>query len=81
MTREMPIRQPGKGRGAGGVIRAGEIYTQDEFLRLVGWTRAALSTARRQGLRVIMAGSKNFIRGADWDSYLLHLATEKRAEP
>lgn len=73
--RRPPVRVPGaKRKSEGGPIRCDEIYPVDEFLRRVGWRRGALTAARRQGLRAIIAGGRLFVRGADFDAYLQRLA-------
>jgi len=63
-----------------GVIRAGEIYRKDELLKRAGLRQAGWRTARRQGLRVLEANGRCFVRGEDWLSYLesLFVMTESQ---
>ena len=58
-------------------IRADESYSVDEFLRRVGWKRAALTAARKMGLRVVLAGGRSYVIGDDWLAYLRAVANEK----
>jgi len=53
-----------------GVIRPEEIYRKDEFFRRVGIKQAGYRTARRNGLKVIAAQGRVFVRGSDWIAYL-----------
>jgi hypothetical protein len=65
-----PPRKPGPRRAPSGVISTTEVYPQDLFLDRVGWSRGALSVARKAGLRVITVGGRNYVRGRDWDEFL-----------
>lgn len=65
-----PIRKPGPRREPAEPIRADECYDQAAFLKRVGWSRAALTTARRSGLRAQVAGGRLWIKGAWFLSYL-----------
>jgi hypothetical protein len=68
--RAPPIRQPGKRAIPTAPIRVDEAYSLAEFLRRVGWRRGALSTARREGLRVVTAGGLSYVLGSDWIRFL-----------
>jgi hypothetical protein len=52
------------------VIRAGELYRKDELLKRAGLHQAAWRTARRNGLRVLEANGRAYVRGEDWLAYL-----------
>lgn len=47
------------------------IYSASEFMKLAGLTLATFRNARRQGLPVLSHGKARFIRGADWEAFLL----------
>lgn len=72
MTR--PINPPCPPRGPrsepSGPIRAGESYPVKLFLRLAGWKKGALATAKRQGLPVRRAGGRSYVLGSDWIAFL-----------
>jgi hypothetical protein len=53
-----------------GIILPGAVYRLDAFLATVGWGRAALRRARRNGLRVVRDGRTAFVLGDDFISYL-----------
>lgn len=61
------------------VLRSGDTYPLDEFLRRTGWKRHAYRMAKRTGLKVITAGGRVFVRGCDFDRYLDRLAGEQDA--
>jgi hypothetical protein len=65
-----PIRKPGPRKSPSGVISCAEVYPLAEFLSRVGWSRGALMSARKDGLKVCAAGGRIYVRGADWDLYL-----------
>jgi hypothetical protein len=46
------------------------IYPRNEFLRLMGWSKQAWRTAKDQGLLVIYAGGRCYVRGNDVARYL-----------
>lgn len=52
------------------VIRAGEAYPLPIFKRLTGMGDAAMRAARKNGLPLKKVGTRTFILGADWLSYL-----------
>jgi hypothetical protein len=54
----------------GGVIHPGAIYRLDVFLATVGWGRAAMRRARRQGLRVVRDGRSVFVFADEFSRYL-----------
>jgi hypothetical protein len=53
-----------------GAISEHEVYPINLFLALTGWSKGALQTARRAGLRVVVAGGRRFVRGRDFSDYL-----------
>lgn len=53
-----------------GVIEAGAVYTLQELKRRAGVAEWWLRTARRNGLRVIRAGNRGYVRGEDFIGYL-----------
>ena len=53
-----------------GVIVPGAVYRLDAFLATVGWGRAALRRARRQGLRVVRDGRTVFVLADEFVRYL-----------
>jgi len=55
----------------GGTTRTGDVYTLPEFLRRTRMGSTAFRTARRNGLKVTRTAGRYYIRGADWDAYLL----------
>jgi hypothetical protein len=65
-----PIRKPGPKRVPAGAISEMEVYPINLFMALTGWSKGALATARRAGLRVIVAGGRRFVLGRDFVSYL-----------
>jgi hypothetical protein len=71
-----PERKPGKRAAPTGPIRADESYDQEEFCRRVGWGRAALTTARRDGLRAVLCGGRLYIRGSWFLDFLERAAQE-----
>lgn len=62
-----------------GVIEAGAVYTLPELKRRAGVAEWWLRTARRNGLRVIRAGNRGYVRGEDFISYLDKLASADEA--
>lgn len=54
-----------------GPILAGAIYPLRTFKQLTGLSSSALRQAKRRGLKIHKVGRREFIRGADWDSYLV----------
>ncbi|MCA9110074.1 MAG: hypothetical protein KDA52_09020 [Planctomycetaceae bacterium] len=57
-------------------IRTDEIYVRQEFIRRVGIGEEAFRMARRHGLRVIRTAGRVYVRGADWDAYVLKVSGE-----
>ncbi len=51
-------------------IDPSRVYRLDEFMKLVGWGRWAMRTARADGLKVIYRGGRGFVRGADFVEFL-----------
>ena len=51
-------------------IVPGTVYRLDEFQRVSGLGKAAMRTARRQGLRVRRAGGRAFVHADDFIEYL-----------
>ena len=47
-----------------------ETYTLASFMKAAGWGRAALRTARDNGLRVIKISGRCFVRGRDFSEWL-----------
>lgn len=70
----------GKKPQSAGPIRNGETYTLDEFKARSRWGNGAIRSARRNGLRMILAGNICFIRGEDFNQYLEKVATEQIGE-
>lgn len=64
-----------------GVIRAGETYRKDEFLKRAGLRQAGWRTARRNGLRVLEANGRAYVKGEDWFAYLESLASTPENQP
>ena len=58
-------------------IRRDEVYPKAVFLKIVGWGEHAWGTACLNGLRTIEAGRRKFVRGADFDAYLLTLSGQQ----
>lgn len=58
-----------------GVIEAGAVYTLAELKKRAGVADWWLRSARRNGLRVIRAGNRGYVRGEDFIGYLDKLAT------
>ena len=69
-----PIRKPGPRREPSAPIRADEAYDQAEFCRRVGWGRAALTQARRAGLKAVLCGGRLYVRGSWFLEFLDRLA-------
>lgn len=70
MPSATPVRTPGARPSPSAPILDSEAYSLDEFLRRVGWKRGALMQARREGLRVAMAGGRVYVRGQAWLDFL-----------
>lgn len=64
------LKQPMPSGSASGAILPGAIYRLDAFLATVGWGRAAMRRARRQGLRVVRDGRSVFVLGDEFLRYL-----------
>lgn len=58
----------------GGAIRIDESYPLPDFMRINGFGRKTLASARRNGLRVVRVGRNSYVLGADWHDYLRKLA-------
>lgn len=52
-------------------------YPEPAFKAAVGWGRAALKSAKDQGLVVVKVAGRNYIRGADFSAFLAKLADEQ----
>lgn len=46
-------------------------YSLAEFAKAAGLNADAVRAARRRGLRVLTIGRSRFVRGADWEQFLL----------
>ena len=57
-----------------GVIDANSLYTLDEVHQRLGLGKAALRTARRQGLVVKRIGRRGYVRGSDLLSWFDRVA-------
>jgi hypothetical protein len=75
-----PIRKPGPRPEPTQPIHDSEVYDMHEFCRRVGWSRTALTTARREGLRAVMSGGRLFIRGVWFHEYLERTTRGNEAE-
>jgi len=53
-----------------GIVHPGAVYRLDTFMAAVGWGRAALRRARRNGLRVVRDGRTVFVLGDEFIRYL-----------
>ena len=51
-------------------IENGTTYPLDEFQRRSGLGRHAMREARRKGLKVLRLGSRAFVRGEDFNTFL-----------
>lgn len=51
-------------------IEDGRTYPMATFMGAVGWGRHALSSARKQGLRVVRVSGRCFVRGRDFSEFL-----------
>jgi hypothetical protein len=58
-----------------GPIESGSTYSLRDFKLRTGWSNHALRTAKRNGLKVVVAGGMGFVRGADFADYIEKLAT------
>ncbi|MCA9040511.1 MAG: hypothetical protein KDA65_09215 [Planctomycetaceae bacterium] len=67
MTTQQAIPEP---------IQPGVLYTLADFLRLVGWKRYAMRTARENGLKVRRAGGRAYVHSDDFFAYLEKLDQE-----
>ena len=56
-------------------VRADEVLSLDALQARLGIGTAALRTMRRKGLKVIRAGGRTFIAGADLIEYMSRIAT------
>jgi len=45
----------------GEAIRPGELYTQSEAMKRLGWGRHAMRMARNNGLKVVLQGGRAFV--------------------
>jgi len=61
---------PNSNEIASGIVFPGAVYRLDAFLATVGWGRAAMRRARRQGLRVVRDGRTVFVLGDEFIRYL-----------
>jgi hypothetical protein len=61
-------RKPRKKRY--GVVRAGDVYSADEFCKRAGICLATLNQHRRCGLRVARIGKRLYVHGAEWVRFL-----------
>jgi len=52
-------------------IEIGAVYTVAQFLDRTGMGRNGLRACERRGLRTVRSGGRKFIRGADWDGFLV----------
>lgn len=53
-----------------GVISIHEVYTLPVAKQRMGWTDSAFRAARRDGLRVLIAGKRRYVAGKDLLDYL-----------
>ncbi|MBI1900915.1 MAG: hypothetical protein HYS13_07360 [Planctomycetia bacterium] len=60
-----------------GVISASEVYTLAEFKRRAALGDYALRQARRQGLRIIAVGKKQFVTGRDFLDFIARAAAQQ----
>lgn len=65
--------------GDDGVIRSNETYVKAAFLTRTRMKETAFRTARRNGLRVVYAAGRCFVRGSDWFAYLDSLAANQES--
>lgn len=56
-------------------------YHKEEFKELAGVTESSFRQALRLGLKTVRVGQKRFIRGADWESFLLSQTQQQQGEP
>lgn len=52
-------------------------FTARAFCATIGWCRRAYRQAKRQGLRVVKLGNKEYIRAADADEFFAGLAAQQ----
>jgi hypothetical protein len=60
-----------------GYIAPQGVYTARAFCAAIGWCRRAYRQAKRRGLRVVKAGNKEYVRGADADAFFARLAEQQ----
>ena len=54
-----------------GEIAKGRLYTLDELKQRLGWSTAAMRTARRNGLVVRYSGNRGYVLGDDAIEYIV----------
>ena len=59
-------------------IKRGEVYSLPAFRKITGLGRAALRTARRQGLRVAYQGNRGFVSGDAFCDFIEGVSPESR---
>ena len=64
-------------REPGGTIEPGVIYCLEEFKNRAGWSKHAMRTARRRGLRVIYTAGRAYVRGDDALDYFDKVASDR----
>ncbi len=55
-------------------------YRSQEFIKAAGLTAATFKSARRQGLKVLKFGKGTWVRGADWETFLLSQNSQSKAD-
>lgn len=60
-------------RPSSGPIEEGTVYPLDDFKSRTRWSDHAIRTARRNGLKVTVAGGIGFVSGTDFLVYLANL--------
>lgn len=61
-----------------GPIENDVTYALPDFMERTRWSKHALRTAKRKGLKVIPAGGVSFVRGEDFHQYLAAIAGESK---
>lgn len=65
-----PPAPSGPRRTPTGPVSSTEAYSIAEFMARVGFSKGALATAKREGLKVRRAGGRSFVLGRDWLGFL-----------
>lgn len=60
------------------VVRVDEIYSLAEFMRRTGIGVWGMREARKAGLKTIKVGTRKFVKGADWITFLDQQAVRRQ---